>query len=120
MRVWLQTGALVVAGLLFGALPACAAAHPVQVCVHDQAGSAIAGARLQVSSLPQAVVSDASGCATVNVETQETVEVTKEGFSRVEQVLGSESQSIVVMQVAGAVEEVDVTAARSPLALDAS
>jgi len=56
----------------------------------------------------------------VNVETQTMVEITRDGFSRVVRALGEESRLVVVMQVAGAVEEVQVTAARSPLALDAS
>jgi outer membrane receptor protein involved in Fe transport len=120
MRVWLQVGALV-AGLLFVTSRACAVARPLQVCVHDERGAAIAGAKVQVlGSPPLTVVSDASGCATVNVETQERMEVTRDGFSPVVRALGDESRLVVVMQVAGAVEEVEVTAARSPLALDAS
>ena len=121
MRVWLQSAALVVGGLLFVASPACAVARPVQVCVHDERGLAIAGAQVQVQgNPPQTGVSDANGCATVNGETQEKVEITRDGFSPVLRALSDESRLVVVMQVAGAVEEVDVTAARAPLALDAS
>ncbi len=121
MRVWLQSGTLFVAGLLFSAVPARAVVHPVQICVHDDGGLAIAGARVQVQggSAP-AVVSDAGGCATVDVGAQATVEITHDGFRRAVRTLGGESEVTVVMQVAGAVEEVEVTAARSPLALDAS
>jgi outer membrane receptor protein involved in Fe transport len=109
------------AGLLFGASPACAVLHPVQVCVHDERGLALAGVQVQVrGNPPQTIVSDASGCATVNVETQATVEITHEGFSPVVRALGGESRLVVVMQVAEALEQVEVTAARSPLALDAS
>ena len=121
MRAWLQSGALVMAGLLFGAWPARALTRPVQICVHDERGLAIAGARVQLpGDSPQTVVSDASGCATVNVETQDFVEVTRDGFSPVVQPLGNESRLVVVMRVAGVAQEVDVTAARAPLALDAS
>jgi outer membrane receptor protein involved in Fe transport len=121
MRVWLQSGSLVVACLLFGAAPACAAGRPVQVCVQDQRGLPIVGARVQLLGNPsQVVVIDAGGCATVNVETQTMVEITRDGFSRVVRALGEENRLMVVMQVAGAMEEVQVTAARSPLALDAS
>jgi outer membrane receptor protein involved in Fe transport len=121
MRVWLQSWALVVACLLFGAAPACAAGRPVQVCVQDQRGLPIAGARVQLLGNPsQVVVIDAGGCATVNVETQTMVEITRDGFNRVVRDLGEENRVMVVMQVAGAMEEVQVTAARSPLALDAS
>jgi outer membrane receptor protein involved in Fe transport len=81
----------------------------------------IVGARVQVQGDSTPVgVSDAGGCATVNVETQTMVEITRDGFSRVVRDLGGENRLMVVMQVAGAMEEVQVTAARSPLALDAS
>jgi outer membrane receptor protein involved in Fe transport len=121
MRLWFQSGAFVVAGLLFGASPACGVVHPVQVCAHDERGLAIAGVRVQVrGNPPQTIVSDASGCATVNVETQATVEITRDGFSAVVRTLGNESRLVVAMRVAEAVEQVEVTAARSPLALDAS
>jgi outer membrane receptor protein involved in Fe transport len=121
MRVWLQSGALVAACLLFGAAPGCAAGRPVQVCVQDQRGLPIVGARVQLLGNPsQVVVVAAGGCATVNVETQTMVEITRDGFSRVVRAVGEENRLMVVMQVAGAVEEVQVTAARSPLALDAS
>ena len=121
MRVWLQSWVLSVAGLLCSTVPAAAVVHPAQICVHDGGGLAIAGARVQVQgdSAP-AVVSDAGGCTTLDVGTQATVEITKEGFRRAVQTLGGESEVTVVMQVAGAVEEVEITAARSPLALDAS
>jgi len=121
MRLWVQSGALVMAGLLFGASPACAVVHPVQVCVHDERGLAIAGVRVQVrGNPPQTIVSDPSGCTTVSIETQATLEITRDGFSPVVRTLGDESRLVVVMPVAEAVEQVEVTAARSPLALDAS
>jgi outer membrane receptor protein involved in Fe transport len=120
MRRWLQY-AVLVTGLFFSPEAARAVVHPVQVCVHDERGLAVAGARVRVQgdSTP-AVVSDAAGCTTVNADSQSSVEITREGFSRAVRVLDSESQVTVVMRVAGAVEEVEVTAARSPLALDAS
>jgi outer membrane receptor protein involved in Fe transport len=65
-------------------------------------------------------MTDAGGCATVHVDTQTMVEITRDGFSRVVRGLEEENRLMVVMQVAGAMEEVEVTAARSPLALDAS
>ncbi|HWW98104.1 MAG TPA: TonB-dependent receptor [Edaphobacter sp.] len=121
MRAWLQSAVLGATGLLFSAAAARAVVHPVQICVHDERGLAVVGARVQVqgSSTP-AVVSDAGGCATVNADAQTMVEITREGFGRALRALGNESQVTVVMRVAGTVEEVEVTAARSPLALDAS
>ena len=52
MRVWLQSWALLVSCLLFGAAPACAAGRSVQVCVQDQRGMPIVGARVQVQGDP--------------------------------------------------------------------
>jgi outer membrane receptor protein involved in Fe transport len=108
-------------GLLLGASQAFAVARQVRVCVHDERGSPIAGARVLVQgNSSQAIVSGAEGCATVNAESQATLEITRDGFSRVVRALGDENAVTVVMKVAEAVEQVEVTAARSPLALDAS
>src|SRR5437762_194971 len=121
MRVRLQSWALSMACLLFGAGPLCAAGRPVQVCVLDERGLPIVGARVQLLGDPShAVVIHAGGCATVSGESQTLVEITRDGFSRVVLALGDQNSLTVVMQVAGAVEEVQVTATRSPLALDAS
>jgi outer membrane receptor protein involved in Fe transport len=56
----------------------------------------------------------------VNIEARTTVEITRDGFSPVVRTLGDEGRLVVAMQVAEAVQQVEVTAARSPLALDAS
>ena len=53
-------------------------------------------------------------------ESQTTIEIARDGFVRVVRALGDEGNVVIVMHVAGTVEEVEVTAARSPLALDAS
>src|SRR5712675_720256 len=103
MRVLVQSWALLVVCLLFGVAPSCAAGRPVQVCVQDQRGLPIVGARVQVQGDSTPVgVSDAGGCAAVNVETQTMVEITRDGFSRVVRALGEENRLMVVMQVAGA------------------
>ncbi len=121
MRAWLQSGLLMTAGMLSSTAPMLAVVHPVQVCVQDERGQPIVGARVQVQGdSPQVGVSDVSGCATVSAESQERVEITRDGFVRVVQALGDNGRLVVVVRVAGASEEVDVTAARSPLALDAS
>src|SRR5438270_1465252 len=121
MRVRLQSWALTMACLLFCAGPVFAAGRPVRVCVQDQRGSPISGARVQAQGDSMATaVSDAGGCSTVNGEAQTIVEITRDGFSGVVRALGDQNSLTVVMQVAGAVEEVQVTATRSPLALDAS
>ena len=121
MRVWFHVGISVAAGLLFGASQACAVAHQVQVCVYDERGSPIAGARVLVDgNTSQAVVSSAEGCAMVNAESRATLEITRDGFSNVVRTFGNENPVAVTMKVAEASEQVEVTAARSPLALDAS
>src|SRR5258708_15419868 len=113
--MWVESWGLVVACLLLGAAPVCAAVRPVQICVQDQRGLPIVGAFVQVQGDSTAAgVSDAGGCATVNVETQTMVEITRDGFSRVVRALGEESRLVVVMRVAGAMGEEQVTAAPSP------
>ena len=114
LRLWMV-------GLMFSGSLARAASRPVVVCVHNGRGQPVVGAHVQVTGNPvQTAVSDAGGCATVNAEAQATVEITKDGFSRIARAVGDTSQLEVVMPLAQAVEEIEVTAARSPLALDAS
>ena len=114
---------LLLAGMSLGCLTIFAAGQTVQICVRDQRGDAITGAQVQLRSAPvQAATSDVGGCVEMVVEAgaQTKVEVTHAGFSSVVQTIGSESRLIVVMRVAVATEEVQVTAMRTPLALDAS
>ena len=120
MRVWVRSGILLVAGVV-GVVPAVAAERSVRVCMQDERGSAIAGARVAVrGDSSSAVTSDAGGCAVLTGDAHAMVEITRRGFGSVVRELGDESQAMVVMRVATAVQEVEVTSARSPLALDAS
>src|SRR5260370_2271089 len=123
MRLFVRAAILVTSSLLLGCSPLLAAERTVKVCVRDRRGDAIAGARVRVlADKVQTVMSDAGGCAQVTVETgaQTKVEVAHPGFSSAVQAIGDGPQLIVVMRVAGAAEEVQVTALRTPLALDAS
>jgi outer membrane receptor protein involved in Fe transport len=121
MRVWLRSVFLILAFCLLDAVPARAVARLVQVCVRDEHGTAIAGARVQLlGDGTQTVVTDKAGCVTMSVAGQASLEITRDGFSRTVWALGDASQLVAVMRVAGAIEEVQVTAARAPLALDAS
>jgi outer membrane receptor protein involved in Fe transport len=107
--------------LLSGALSANAAQRPVQICVHDEQGNDLANARVQVQGgSSQAATTDDSGCASLQAEPRATVEVTRDGFSRVVQGVGESGHVTVVMRVAGTTQTVEVTATRTPLALDAS
>ena len=120
MRVWLHLGLWMV-GAMASASPTYAATRPIEVCVRDSRGLPITGARVQIAGGPsQAAVSDAGGCATIDAEAQAVVQITRDGFWPIEQALGSGSRVIVVMQTAVAFDEIEVTAARAPLALDAS
>ena len=115
--------AILVGLLLLGWLPLLAAERTVQVCVRDQHGDAIVGAQVRVQTDPaRTVVTDASGCVQVSVEAgaQAKVEVERTGFSSVVQPISDGSELTVVLAVKGATEEVQVTASRTPLALDAS
>lgn len=95
--------------------------RPVQVCVRDERGAAIADARVQVQGgSAQSGVTAEDGCVMLSVGQAKTVEATKEGFDRKVQGVGEGGRVVVVLRVAGAAETVEVTAARTPLALDAS
>jgi outer membrane receptor protein involved in Fe transport len=120
MGARLQSLGFVVGCWLVCSFVAYALPHRVQVCVTDERGTPITGARIQVYGSSQVVLSDASGCAGVDSESQATIEIVRDGFLRAARALGDESNVVVVMHVAGTVETVEVTAARSPLALDAS
>jgi outer membrane receptor protein involved in Fe transport len=95
----------------------------VQVCVHDQSGLAIVDSRIQVRGVAGAAVSsDSSGCAQLTFEfgAQAAVQITHEGFADASQPVGTATELTVVMQPAERREVVEVTAARTPLALDAT
>ncbi|MDQ2832985.1 MAG: TonB-dependent receptor [Acidobacteriota bacterium] len=108
-------GALVCASLAFADVP------KVQVCVQDARGLAIAGAELQVNSdVGLRATTGQSGCVDINAGAQSVIEVRHAGFASVSRVVGGQSQIRVVLQVARSEQQVEVTASRTPLALDAS
>lgn len=121
MHVCSYVGILLGAGWLFGTAHACAVERQVRVCVQDERGAPIAGAQVKVEGgTSSAAIGDAGGCVMLNAEGQTMLEIMHEGFSRVVRSVGDANPVVVVMRVAGATEEVEVTAARSPLALDSS
>jgi outer membrane receptor protein involved in Fe transport len=96
-----------------------AAERTVRVCVHDESGRAVAGA--VVAADGQRETSDGYGCATVSLSGgQATLEISHDGFQTVKKEAGDAPELDVMLRVAGADTVVDVTAARTPLALDAS
>jgi outer membrane receptor protein involved in Fe transport len=108
-------------GLSVFCLPVFAARSAVKICVRDQRGDAIAGASMSVRAGASPALSDNSGCAVVEAAPGARVEITHAGFTPVTETIDSLQQPlIVVMHVAGASETVEVTAARTPLPLDAS
>ena len=118
MRV---SGGIFVVCLLGGILP-LRAAERVRICVRDESRSAIAGAAIQVQgdSVPKAV-SDASGCASLMVAGPKTqVSVTRTGFDSTVTTIGDQAEIAIVLRVAVRSDTVEVTATRTPLALDAS
>ena len=92
----------------------------VQVCVHDPAGLAIADARISVSGVEAS--SDSSGCARLSFDSgaQTVMQITRDGFATASQPVGTATQLTVVMQPAQLRQIVEVTAARTPLAVDAT
>jgi outer membrane receptor protein involved in Fe transport len=112
---------LAVVGLSFGDSLARAEDRSVQVCVRDEQGAAITDARVQVQGgSSQSGTTEQSGCVTLRAAARSTIEVTKSGYSSVVQGVGESTLVNVVMRVAGASATVEVTATRTPLALDAS
>jgi len=99
-----------------------AADRTVKVCVRDERAHAIADA-LVITGDDHAVKasSDSSGCVEVQVEGQQTtVEISHEGFQDVTETVGERAEVDVVLRIPVASTVVEVTAARTPLALDAS
>src|ERR1700727_176989 len=102
MGARVQSFGFVVACWLVCSFVAYALPHRVQVCVTDERGTPIAGARIQVHDSPQVALSDASGCAGVDSQSQTTIEIARDGFVRVARALGGETNAVVVMHVGGA------------------
>jgi outer membrane receptor protein involved in Fe transport len=95
----------------------------VRVCVRDQQGLAIVSAQIQQVSEPsKGVTTDATGCTSLEIAAgaETKVRVTRQGFGGVTQLVGDAAELVVVMRLATSQEAVEVTAARVPLALDAS
>ncbi|MCU1319073.1 MAG: TonB-dependent receptor [Edaphobacter sp.] len=123
MRFSIKNVILLLASMSLGRLTMFAAGQTVQICVRDQRGDAIAGAQVLLRSARiQTATSDVGGCVEMVVKSgaETKVEVTHAGFSSVVKTIGGGPRLVVVMGVAGAAEEVQVTALRTPLALDAS
>lgn len=117
----IRYAASVVTCLFFSSFVVFAAPRPVQVCVQDQRGDALPGATVNVEMNPlQTFSSRADGCALVQAEAGTQIKVTHAGFGPALQSVGNQDRLVVVLRVATASESIEVTAARMPLALDAS
>jgi outer membrane receptor protein involved in Fe transport len=95
----------------------------VRVCVKDQQGLSIAKAQIQQASVTSSiVVSDGNGCANLQLTdgAELTVLVVRQGFSNVSRAINGAAEVDIVLPLPASQEVVEVTAARSPLALDAS
>lgn len=99
-----------------------AADRTVKVCVRDQSAHAIANAVVTTrDDHAVKVTSDSSGCVEIQVDGQQTtVEVSHDGFQSVTERVENRAEVDVVLRIASASTVVEVTAARTPLALDAS
>lgn len=110
-------------GMLLNILIACpmihAASGTVRVCVRDQNDRAIISAHLSAIRSAGRATTGADGCAVLQVNSGDTIQVSHAGFSNVMRAVGDASALFIVLNVA-AEQQVDVTAARIPLALDAS
>jgi outer membrane receptor protein involved in Fe transport len=93
----------------------------VKVCVQDERGDTISGALVQVQTgSAHGVSSSGDGCVSITAEPGVKLQISRAGFTDVVEAVGEQAQLAVVMHVAGVSQKVEVTAARMPLALDAS
>lgn len=99
---------------------AFAAPRKVQVCVQDPHGDALAGATVHVQNQPQIYSSQTDGCISVSADAGTQLQVAHTGFAPALQTVSDKDRLVVVLRVATASESIEVTAARMPLALDAS
>ncbi len=98
-------------------------ARPLRVCVRDQGGRVIVAAGVAVGGGGVgAVTTGSDGCAALEVPGSGSRHVTveREGFATVTRPVGSEVELLVVLDPRERTEQVEVTAARTPLALDAT
>jgi outer membrane receptor protein involved in Fe transport len=122
MRLSPRTALQIVSGCLVTSTALMYAAdRTVKVCVRDEKAHAIADAVVITGDdHPVKAVSDVSGCVEVQGNgPQATVTVSHEGFQSVTKTV-EKTQIDVVLRIASASTVVEVTAARTPLALDAS
>jgi outer membrane receptor protein involved in Fe transport len=117
MRIFLRT--VVVSAVLCQL--AYAGDRAIRVCVRDEQGHAITDAQILLRSTPlRQAASDDAGCASITVSGPGSMlEISHVGFATVKQPTGA-GDSDIVLKVAATNSVVDVTAQRTPLALDAS
>ncbi len=120
MRI--SAGTIAVVVVLLGWVPLHAAETKLRVCVRDESGSVVPGAVVQVQGdAARRWTTEADGCVRVNVpEPQARVVVTRTGFDESVEPIGGRSEVSVTLRIAARSEAVEVTATRTPLALDAS
>ena len=109
--------------LLVAVHSARAEVRNVHICAQDKSGSVIAGVSLQVSGgTAEQAVTGGDGCANLLFQSglKANVKLTHPGFEEVSQSIAQATEVTVVMRPATRKEEVEVTAARIPLALNAT
>lgn len=117
----IRSAAAVVASLFCCLSMALAVPRNLQVCVQDQRGDVLPNAIVHIESDPPQTLSvHADGCVAVRAKAGTQVRITHTGFASARQTVGDQDRLVVVLRVATASESIEVTAARTPLALDAS
>ena len=116
MRAFLIAAMVVLAG----GMSCLAAEHPLRVCVRDGSGRAVVGARLILPGGATAETSVGDGCVLLSVGDGEGLRVEREGFRAAVISAAMAGEMTVVLEPASVSEQVEVTAARTPLALEAT
>ncbi|GAC1362144.1 MAG: TonB-dependent receptor [Acidobacteriaceae bacterium] len=108
--------------LALGSLSSFAQTRPLHVCVRDSGGRAIVAAKLTFdASTGGELRTGADGCALAEIPGGAVRLLTVHtGFAPATSPIPSATEMTVVLQPAAVAERVEVTAARTPLALDAS
>ncbi len=108
--------------LMVNGLCCLADGRPLHVCVRDSGGRAVVGAKLTLGRVGSAVMTGSDGCGSMSIPDGGGARLVteREGFGTATTAIASGGEATVVLQPAGVAERVEVTAARTPLALDAS
>ena len=90
------------------------------VCVRDSSGRVVTGARLSFGGATAALTTGGDGCVNAVLPVGGQVTTEREGFATARSTLANGAEALVVLEPGAVTERVEVTAARTPLELEAT